>query len=140
MNLYCWCQQKRKFLLIFNTSIVWKDLTVSKFSYTLSGKKSQGKVTKFITSDYIFPDKNFNSILSNPNFSLPAYHVPFNLMSCDIDIISADTSILDDLIIFVMLKDFLNWKWRALWRHFLYAVTPLSGLAVNVLTMLSIRK
>ena len=101
---------KKKIFAYFQYLDCLKDLTVSKFSYTLSGKKSQGKVTKFITSDYIFPDKNFNSILSNPNFSLPAYHVPFNLMSCDIDIISADTSILDDLIIFVMLKDFLNWK------------------------------
>ena len=34
------------------------------------------------------------------------------LMSRDIDIISAGISIFDDLAIFVMLKDFLNWKWR----------------------------
>ena len=33
-------------------------------------------------------------------------------MSRDIDIISAGISIFDDLAIFVMLKDFLNWKWR----------------------------
>ena len=31
-------------------------------------------------------------------------------MSRDIDIISADVSIFDDLAIFVMLKGFLNWK------------------------------
>ena len=61
-------------------------------------------------------------------------------MSRDIDIISAGISIFDDLAIFVMLKDFLNWKWRVLWRDFLYAVTPLSGLAVNILAMLSIWK
>ena len=38
-------------------------------------------------------------------------------MSRDIDIISADISIFDDLTIFVMLKDFLTWKWR----DFIYA-------------------
>ena len=58
----------------------------------------------------IFPDKNFNPILSNPNFSFPAYHVSLNLMSRDVDIISAGISIFDDLGIFVMLKDILNWK------------------------------
>ena len=31
-------------------------------------------------------------------------------MSRDIDIISAGISVFDDLTIFVMLKDFLNWK------------------------------
>ena len=72
----------------------------------------RGKVTKFITNDYISTDKNFNPNLSNPNFSFPAYHVSFNLMSCDIDIISADISIFDDLVFFVISKDFLNWKWR----------------------------
>ena len=70
----------------------------------------RGKVTKFITNDYISTDKNFNPNLSNPNFSFPAYHVSFNLMSCDIDIISADISIFDDLVFFVISKDFLNWK------------------------------
>ena len=69
---------------------------------------------KFITSDYIFHDKNFNLILSNLNFSFPAYHVSFNLMSRDTDIISADISIFDALTILVMLKDFLTWKWRVL--------------------------
>ena len=58
----------------------------------------------------IFPDKNFNPMLSKPNFSLPAYHVSFKLMSRDIDIILAGISIFDDLAIFVMLKDFLHWK------------------------------
>ena len=33
-------------------------------------------------------------------------------MSRDIDIISAGISVFDDLAIFVMLKNFLNWKWR----------------------------
>ena len=33
-------------------------------------------------------------------------------MSHDTDIISADISIFDDLVIFVLSKDFLNWKWR----------------------------
>ena len=56
-------------------------------------------------------------------------------MSGDIDIISACISILDDLVI---LKDYLNWKWRVLWRDYLYAVTLLSGLVVNILEMLSI--
>ena len=69
-------------------------------------------VTKFITSDYVFPHKNFNPILSDPNFSFYTYHVSFNLMSRDIDIISAGISIFDDLTIFVMLNDFLNWKRR----------------------------
>ena len=56
----------------------------------------------------IFPDKNFNRILSNSNFFFPGYHVSFNLMSRDIDIISADISIFDDLAIFVMSKDFFE--------------------------------
>ena len=90
-------------------------------------------MTKFITNDYIFPDNKFNRILSNPNFFFP-------LMSRDIDIISVDISIFDDLAIFVMSKDFLNWKERVLWHDFLHAVTPLSGLAVNILAMLPIRK
>ena len=49
-------------------------------------------------------------MLSKPNFSLPAYHVSFKLLSRDIDIILAGISIFDDLAIFVMLKDFLHWK------------------------------
>ena len=64
-------------------------------------------VSKF---SYIFPDKNFYPVLSNPKFSFSAYHVSFNFMPGDIDIISAGISIFDDLAIFVMLKDFLNWK------------------------------
>ena len=75
-------------------------------------------------------------ILSNSNFSFLAYYVSFNLMSRDIDIISAGISIFDDLAIFVMLKDFSNWKSR----DFLYAVRPLSGPAVNILAMLPIWK
>ena len=52
-------------------------------------------------------------------------------MSRDIDVISAGISIFDDLDIFVMLKNFLNSKWWDFVTCFLYAVTPLSGLAVN---------
>ena len=56
-------------------------------------------------------------------------------MSRDIDIISADIYIFDDLAIFVISR------WRViLWLDFLYVVTPLSGLAVNILEMLSIWK
>ena len=66
-------------------------------------------MTKFITNDYSdFSDKNFNPILTIPNFSFPACHVSSNLMSRDINIISPDISIFDDLVICVMLKDFLN--------------------------------
>ena len=60
----------------------------------------------------IFSDKNFSPILSNTIFSFPAYHVFFNLMSRDFNISSAGIGIFDDLVVFVMLKDFLNWKWR----------------------------
>ena len=61
----------------------------------------------------IFPDKNFNPILSNLNFYFPAYHASFNLMSRDIDIISAGISIFDDLAIFCEVKRFfeLEMKW-----------------------------
>ena len=81
--------------------------------YAWSGKKSWGKVTKFNTSDYAFPDKDFNRILSNPTFSFSAYHICFNLMSRDIDIISAGISIFDDLAIFCEVKRFfeLEMKW-----------------------------
>ena len=97
-------------------------------------------MSKFITIDYIFPDKNFNPILSNLSFSFPTYHVSFNLISCVIDITSANTNIFDDLAIFVMSKDFWSGNDVILWRDFAYAVTPLSGLAVNILAMLSIWK
>ena len=142
MNLYLLISAKKQiFLLFFSTSFVWiRSYSLYIFVYLIGEKKVGGKVTKFITSDNIFPDKNFNPILSNPNFFFPAYYVSFNLMSCDIDIISVDISIFDDLAIFVMSKDFLNWKWRVLWRDFLYAVTPLLCLAVNILEMLPIRK
>ena len=73
-------------------------------------------MTKFITSDYVFRKKKFYPILSNPNFSSPLIMFFFNLMSRDNDVISADISIFDDLAIFVMSKDFLNWKRRVLWR------------------------
>ena len=65
-------------------------------------------------------------------------------MSSNIDIISADISIFDDIAIFVMsfskkqeVKIFfeLDWTWFFYITH--YAVTPLSDLAVNILEMLS---
>ena len=48
----------------------------------------------------IFPEKNFNPILSNTNFSFSTYHVSFNLMSRDIDIVSVN-------IVFLMISPFL---------------------------------
>ena len=111
MNLYLLISAKKKTFAYFQyLASLNKILQSLKFGIPYRGKKSRGKVTKFITTDYIFHDKNFNLILFNPNFSFPAYHVSFNLMSRDIDIISADISIFDDLTIFVMLKDFLTWK------------------------------
>ena len=59
----------------------------------------------------IFPDKNFNRFYQTPTFLSPLIMFFLNLISPDIDIISAGISIFDDLTIFVMLKDFLNWKW-----------------------------
>ena len=47
-----------------------------------------------------FPEKNFNPVLSNTNFSFSTYHVSFNLMSRDIDIISVN-------IVFLMISPFL---------------------------------
>ena len=73
-------------------------------------EKKVGEKGLSLSQVTIFPDKNFNPILSNLNFYFPAYHASFNLMSRDIDIISAGISIFDDLTIFVMLKDFLNWN------------------------------
>ena len=113
MNLYLLISAKKKIFAYFqHLFCLNKILQPLNFRIPYRGKKSRGKVTKFITSDYVFPHKNFNPILSNPNFSFHTYHVSFNLMSRDIDIISADISIFDDLTIFVMLNDFLNWKRR----------------------------
>ena len=39
-------------------------------------------------------------------------------MSRDTDIISADIIIFNDLAIFVVPKDFLNWKWRDFVKSF----------------------
>ena len=45
--------------------------TVSKFTYTWSGGKSRGKLSKFITNDYIFPNKNVNRFFLTPSFFPP---------------------------------------------------------------------
>ena len=103
MNLYLLISAKKQIFAYFQDLICLNTVLQSRIPYW-------GKVNKFITSDYIFPDKNFNPILSNPNFSFPAYHVSLNLMSPDIDIISANISIFDNPTISVMLKNFLNWK------------------------------
>ena len=87
----------------------------------------RGKVSKFITIDYIFPDKNFNPILSNLSFSVPAYHVSFNLISSAIDITSANINIFDDLAILVMSKDFLIWKWRDFMTWFCLCCNTIIG-------------
>ena len=108
MNLYLLISAKKKTFTYFQYLV-----SLNKILQSLKFRiPYRGKVTTLITSDYILHDKNFNLILSNPNFSFPAYDVSFNLMSRDIDIISADISIFDELTIFVMLKDFLTWKWR----------------------------
>ena len=83
------------------------------------------------TSDYI-PGKNFNPILSNPNFSFPVYHVSFNLITRDIDIISRDISIFDDTNCDV--KRYFELEMTCFVTCFLYAVTPLSVLAVNIIS------
>ena len=106
MNLYLLISAKKKIFAYFQYLVCLNKILQSlSFRIPYWGKKwlSLSQVT-------IFPEKNFNPILSNPNFSLPAYHVSFDLMSRDIDIISPGISIFDDLAIFVMLKDFLNWK------------------------------
>ena len=106
MNLYLLISAKKKTFTYFQYLV-----SLNKILQSLKFRiPYRGKVTTLITSDYIFHDKNFNLILSNPNFSFPAYDVSFNLMSRDIDIISADISIFDEFTIFVMLKDFLTWK------------------------------
>ena len=134
MNLYLLVSAKNKIFACFQyLDCLNKILRSLSFCIPYWGKKWIS-----LSQMSILPDKNFNPILSNTNFSFPAYHVSFKLTSRDIDIISAGISIFDDLAIFVMLKDFLNWKWRDFVTCFLYAVTPLSGLAVNSLVRLSI--
>ena len=108
MNLYLLISEKKKiFAYVQYLACLYKILQSLSFRIPSWGKKwlSLSQVT-------IFPDKNFDPILSNPNFSFPAYHVSFNSMSCGIDIIFAGIGIFDDLAIFAMLKDFLNWKWH----------------------------
>ena len=129
MNLYLLLSAKSKIFACFQyLDCLNKILRSLSFSIPYWGKKWLS-----LSQMSILPDKNFNPILSNTNFSFPAYHVSF-------DIISAGISIFDDLAIFVMLKYFLNLKWRVLWRDFLFAVMPFSDPAVNILAILSIWK
>ena len=65
-------------------------------------------MTKFNASDYVFPDKDFNRILSNPTFLSRLIMFFFNLISRDIEIISADISIFDDLATFCEVKRFFE--------------------------------
>ena len=112
MNLYLLISAKKKIFTYFQyLACLNKILQSLNFRITYRGKKVAEKWLR-LSQVTTYPDKTFNPILSNSNFSFPAYHVSFNLMSRGIDIISAATSIFDDLAIFVMLKDFLNWKWR----------------------------
>ena len=127
MNLYLLISAKKQIFAYFQY-LVCLNKVLQSLNFHIP---CRGKVTKFITSNYIFSNKNFDPILSNTNYSFRAYHISLNLMSHYTDIISADISNFGHLAIFVMSKDFLSWKWCDFWRHFLYAVTPLSGLAVT---------
>ena len=110
MNLYLLISAKRKIFAYFQyLACLNKILQSLNFRLPYWGKKV-GKKCLNLSQVTIFPDKNFNPILSNPNFSFLAYHVSFKVVSRDINISSAGISIFDDLTIFVMLKDFLNWK------------------------------
>ena len=130
MNLYLLITAKKQIFAYFQYLVCLNKILQSlDFLIANREKKIRGKVTKFFQSDYIFPQLNFNPILSNPDFLFLDYHVSFNLMSRGIDIISADVSIFDDLAIFIMSKDFLNLQ---------LFVTSLLGLALNILAMLSI--
>ena len=140
MNLCMLISAKKKISAYFQyLACLNKILQSLNFRIPYWGKKV-GEKWLSLSQVTIFFDKNFNPILSNPNFSFPAYHVSFNLISRDIDVISTDISIFDDPIILVMSKDFLNWKWRDFVTCFLYAVKPLSGLAVYILAILPIWK
>ena len=108
MNLYLLISAKKQIFAYFQY-LVCLNKVLQSLNFLIP---CRGKVTKFIASNYIFPSKNFNPIVSNPNYSFRIYHVSLNLMSDDIDIISADISNFGDLAIFVMSKDFLNRKWR----------------------------
>ena len=111
MNLYLLIPAKKKIFAYFQyLACLNKILQPLNFRIPYCEKKV-GEKGLSLSQVTIFPDKNFNPIWSNPNFFFPAYHVSFNLMSRDIDIISADISIFDNLAIFVTSKDFLNWKW-----------------------------
>ena len=120
MNLYLLISAKKQIFAYFQY-LVCLNKVLQSLNFHIP---CQGKVTKFITSNYIFSNKYFN-------YSFRAYHVALNLMSYNIDFISSDIGNFGDIAIFVMPKDFLNWKLCDFWRHFLYAVTPLSGLAVT---------
>ena len=109
MNLYLLISAKRKIFAYFQyLACLNKILQSLNFRLPYWGKKV-GKKCLNLSQVTIFPDKNFNPILSNTNFSFPAYYVFFLiLISRDIDIISTDISIFDDPTILLMSKDFLN--------------------------------
>ena len=110
MNLYLLISAKKKIFAYFQYLACLNKILQSLNFRIPYWEKKVGEKGLSLSLVTIFPDKNFNPILSNPNFSFPAYHVSLNLMSRDVDIISAGISIFDDLGIFVMLKDILNWK------------------------------
>ena len=98
MNRYLLISAKKKIFAYFQClPCLNKILQSLSFRIPYWGKKSLS-----LSQLTIFRDKNFNTILSNPNFSFPAYHLSFNLMSRDIDIISAWISIFDDLVILIL--------------------------------------
>ena len=112
MNLYMLISAKKKIFAYFQYfACLNKILQSLNFRMPYWGKKA-GEKWVSLSQVTIFSDKNVNPILSNSNFSFPAYYVSFNLISRDIDIISTDISIFDGPTILVMSKDFLNWKWR----------------------------
>ena len=104
MNLYLLISAKKQIFAYFQY-LFCLDKVLQSLNFHIP---CRGKVTKFITSNYIFPNKNFNPILSNTNYSFCAYHISLNLMSHYTDIVSADISNFGHLAIFVMSKDFLS--------------------------------
>ena len=104
MNLYLLIAAKKQIFAYFQY-LFCLDNVLQSLNFHIPCRR---KVTKFITSNYIFPNKNFNPILSNTNYSFRAFHISLNLMSHYTDIISADISNFGHLTIFVMLKDFLS--------------------------------
>ena len=98
MNLYLLISAKKQIFAYFQY-LVCLNKVLKSLNFHIPCRE---KVVKFITSNYIFPNKNFNPTVSNPSYSFRAYHVSLNLMPPDIDIVSADISNFGDLAIFVM--------------------------------------